>query len=459
MLATLGLGSLTAAGGVVWSRQESRLPLDPIPPGGRIVVIGAGSASIAAVEKLTAAGYSIDWIEARDRVGGRTHTEQLGKVPMDMGAAWLHDGAANYLRARAEASPLEIFPTDFNNGVIQYQGELVPIDGAEVIRDFEASAVGPFVRHGLRSALTIPAAQPSIDSLLSTVAAKHGAQGAFGTSLVTANMGAPLTDVSMVVLMSSGGPGGDDGYDPFPTNDAMIEGGPCGLLTSFIGDLKPTLGETVESITRTASGIVVKSKRRSIEADAVILTIPLALLKKNTIRIEPSLSTVQQAALGRMSSGREMKVFLEYPENAWDSSHHLVGQCDSPYFDFFINLRAVDGVPGIMALSAGHKMEAAEAESDSMLAEALHQDVRAVFGPSIPEPLAHGVSNFSQDPLSQCCWSNLGLNALGNERFILQQPIGGRILLAGEGLSDRSGTFDGAWNDGQRAAQAIIDAA
>jgi len=50
------------------------------------------------------------------------------------------------------------------------------------------------------------------------------------------------------------------------------------------------------------------------------------------------------------------------------------------------------------------------------------------------------------------------MDTIGNEAEILQRPIAGRILLAGEALSDRSGYIDGAWKDGQRAASAIIDA-
>jgi hypothetical protein len=55
-------------------------------------------------------------------------------------------------------------------------------------------------------------------------------------------------------------------------------------------------------------------------------------------------------------------------------------------------------------------------------------------------------------------YSHSFLDSLGNEAEILQRPIAGRILLAGEALSDRSGYVDGAWNDGQRAASVIIDA-
>src|SRR5262245_33004717 len=42
--------------------------------GKRVVVIGAGLGGIAAAYELTAVGYEVMVVEARDRLGGRVHT-------------------------------------------------------------------------------------------------------------------------------------------------------------------------------------------------------------------------------------------------------------------------------------------------------------------------------------------------------------------------------------------------
>lgn len=86
MLGAMGIGAITATRGIAWARQEVMIPENPMPSGSIVIVIGAGAAGIGAVEKLTAAGYQVQWIEARDRAGGRTFIKQLGAVPMDMGA-------------------------------------------------------------------------------------------------------------------------------------------------------------------------------------------------------------------------------------------------------------------------------------------------------------------------------------------------------------------------------------
>ena len=54
----------------------------------QIIVIGAGLAGLSCASELVKAGHSVLVLEARDRIGGRTHTD-VGShdgTPMDLGA-------------------------------------------------------------------------------------------------------------------------------------------------------------------------------------------------------------------------------------------------------------------------------------------------------------------------------------------------------------------------------------
>lgn len=56
----------------------------------RIAIVGAGVAGITAAHRLHQAGHNVEIVEARDVVGGRTHTEHLGSNHyLETGAAWL----------------------------------------------------------------------------------------------------------------------------------------------------------------------------------------------------------------------------------------------------------------------------------------------------------------------------------------------------------------------------------
>jgi monoamine oxidase len=62
----------------------------------RVVVIGAGLAGLSAATRLAAAGADVTVLEARDRVGGRTHGLEVAP------GAWVDAGAA-YLGERHTA--------------------------------------------------------------------------------------------------------------------------------------------------------------------------------------------------------------------------------------------------------------------------------------------------------------------------------------------------------------------
>ncbi|MCA9773839.1 MAG: FAD-dependent oxidoreductase, partial [Myxococcales bacterium] len=61
----------------------------------RVLVIGAGMAGLTAARALRLAGVDATILEARDRIGGRMHTETISGAPVDMGASWIHGPQGN----------------------------------------------------------------------------------------------------------------------------------------------------------------------------------------------------------------------------------------------------------------------------------------------------------------------------------------------------------------------------
>ena len=73
----------------------------------RVVIVGAGAAGLAAARWLQQRGVKPVVLEARDRVGGRIHTVEMGNgSPVDLGAAYIHGCDASYNPARPP--PLEL---------------------------------------------------------------------------------------------------------------------------------------------------------------------------------------------------------------------------------------------------------------------------------------------------------------------------------------------------------------
>ncbi|CAK1361666.1 Monoamine oxidase N [Cercospora beticola] len=55
-----------------------------------VIVIGAGYAGLTAARDLTTSGLKVLLIEARDRIGGRTWSSNLGDYPFELGGTWVH---------------------------------------------------------------------------------------------------------------------------------------------------------------------------------------------------------------------------------------------------------------------------------------------------------------------------------------------------------------------------------
>ena len=65
-----------------------------------VVVVGAGIAGLGGGAWLRRAGFSVELIEATERIGGRAHTIRpalLGGAMLDAGASWLHAAERNPL--------------------------------------------------------------------------------------------------------------------------------------------------------------------------------------------------------------------------------------------------------------------------------------------------------------------------------------------------------------------------
>ena len=80
-----------------------------------VLVLGAGMAGLGAARVLQDAGIPVTVIEARDRIGGRTHTSHLWPdLPVDMGASWIHGTKGNPLTALAKELGLKVTPTTYD---------------------------------------------------------------------------------------------------------------------------------------------------------------------------------------------------------------------------------------------------------------------------------------------------------------------------------------------------------
>ena len=76
----------------------------------RVLVIGAGIAGLTVANALAHAAIDCVVLEARNRIGGRLYTGDLGGSPVDLGGSWIHHPEGNPIRRFAQLEALSVGP-------------------------------------------------------------------------------------------------------------------------------------------------------------------------------------------------------------------------------------------------------------------------------------------------------------------------------------------------------------
>ncbi|MBB4038847.1 monoamine oxidase [Microvirga flocculans] len=401
-----------------------------------VVVVGAGSAGIAAARRLLAAGLSVTVLEARHRIGGRTHTRSFRGHPLDLGAHWLHEGPINPLvrLGRLRGEPLRRAPLEGHLFVRGKPGNR--LQKAALDRAF--ALAGRAMALASKAPVDRPAAQglPPMGPQGRRVAAIHG--------LVS---GRPLDEVSL------------HDFPQMDYADNLFIAGGLGAYVSRLGqDLPVRLGVAVQAIDWSGPGVRVETSAGTLRARAVIVTAPMAVLQQEAIRFAPALPALSREAIDGFTQGVYEHVVLHWPGSPFrgaDRLASLIGTHRQPPG----LLTCIDGTPFHyfeldQPVAAGFDRRDADAPfrfARAVLAE--HFGSRAIRNLSSVHSTA-----WRHDPWSRASWAVVppGRHAI---RDILKASVGERIWFAGEALSRAQwGTAGGAWEEGERAAGEIVAA-
>ncbi|BCJ75578.1 hypothetical protein CS0771_51220 [Catellatospora sp. IY07-71] len=330
-------------------------------PGERVTVVGAGVAGLSAAGELRRHGREVLVLEARDRIGGRVHTVDLGGgVRADLGAAWLQQYAGNSLAALARELGLPVAATDFTAPLtVSEQG---PVTGA-------AEALSALARTAAR--LTADTDLPVADVLAAHLAGLDPA--ARQTSAYAVDCGLVPESGLDLRLASARGVFGEPGVGE---GDRWLPGG-LDRLTAALGDgLDVRLGRPVAAVTAGPGGVEVTGRWGRAVAGRAVLAVPLAVLP--ALRV-PSLPPGHRAALARIGTGRAEKVLLRYPQRWWPVSP---GGClwwgeDRATWCEWADLTGGLGEPVLALLAGGDAAQALHdpARSDADIAADAHAAV------------------------------------------------------------------------------------
>ena len=211
-----------------------------------------------------------------------------------------------------------------------------------------------------------------------------------------------------------------------------------------------------------------------IEADQVVLTAPLGVLKSDAIAFDPPLPLWKVGPIQRLGFGILNKVILVYEQPFWDVDQDMFGQlreaevagsldqedyvANRGRFYFFWNCIKTCGQPVLIALMAGDAAYQAENTDDHELVASVTQELARMFKQiEIPMPIETIVTRWGGDRFARGTYSYVGATSVLGDYDAMARPVG-NLHFAGEATcGTHPATVHGAYISGLRAASEIID--
>lgn len=399
-------------------------------------MIGAGAAGIAAARRCLAHGLSVVVIEARDRVGGRAVTAALAGQPVDLGAHWLHAANANGLVAEARRLGLALFDAPQEPRLMIGAREA---SGRETRVFHDAWAALAEEIAGIGAAADLLPASAALDRLGLDAAA-------FRDALAFAH-GPFACGVALDAIGAADFAAAQDDLDLF------VEGGYGALVATLADGLPIALATPATRVRWSGAGVRVETPAGVLAARALIVTAPAPILARGDIVFDPPLPAATRDALGALRPASYEHVVLSWPGGPLREAANTTVALDGHATDNLGLLANFDGGSMHYADLGGPLVGALG--SPAARADHVREQLAARFGAAATAGLAvlHA-SRWGEDRWSGCAWTVAPPGAHG-ARAALREPIGARILLAGEATSSTLwGTIGGAWAEGERAADA-----
>jgi monoamine oxidase len=405
-----------------------------------IVVIGAGVAGIAAARRILAAKRRVVLLEAADRVGGRciTDTRTFG-VPLDRGAHWLYSPDSNPLAKFAGPAGLNLYRAP--------PGQKIRV-GRRYARESELEdflSVLVRVRHAIGEAARGKADLSCGQALPKELGDwRDTIEFVLGPFTCSKDLGdVSATDFSRMA----------------PRGSASFCRQGLGTLVARLADELPIrLSTPVTRIETWRRGrVTVETPKGNIVARAAIVTASTSVLAAGKINFDPNLPRRYTDAIDHLRLGSYDRIALEMTGSPFGP------QSDDLIFEKSDSVRTagmlanVSGNQICMIDVAGKFGRDLAAEGERAMADFAVEWLTKLYGAEIRESVKRAyATRWNKEPfvLGAISAASPGDRSA---RSALMDPVRDRIWFAGEAVSETQwGTVGGAWQSGERAAEAAM---
>lgn len=414
------------------------------------LVLGAGVAGLAAAERLKREGEAVTVLEAKTRIGGRTHTNRdFAGHPVEFGAEFIHgDQVATWELVRA----LGLETLHWRKA----EDSLVRLESGEWLTMREARASHP--EFDVTRSWRLPEVEPlpgeDWRSYLLRIGFDRQQLRYVRRSYANA-CGEAMRFLSARAMLQSLRDGRENGL-----GDYRVLSGYDRLVEHLAEGLEIHLGDPVTDLAWDEAGVVAQTlDGERYRADAAVVAVPLGVLQASVIRFAPELPELKRQALLGLRMGPVIKLIYKFAEPIvapqvmaiysrlnppmwWSPSFgHDVGKAGEQVWTAFVS---GDWAMELLALG---EAEALEAGLAALRSELGRPELRALDARLV---------NWLDDPYTR-----------GGYSFVLPGHEGAReklaaptppLFWAGEASEPehRAATVHGALVSGRRAAAEVI---
>ncbi len=426
-----------------------------------IAVVGAGVAGLTAARLLHDAGHRVSVIEARDRIGGRVHTVDVGPARVDLGAATFHGIRDNPVATFAAAHGVRWRPRRFG------LPHLFGADGAAFdlpTRRAYIQQLSALWHTGERLVGQDPQATVSdvIEQHLSGWAAPGLDPAAFrhfATVLFETDPAGPVTEMTAA---------GIGAYDDLDGSNHIPDGGYGPIVRHLATGLHITLGRPVRKLSGRGHDVELTfDDGPALVVDRVVCTLPLAVLKARSVEMWPGLSAAKVRAVGRLGVGQLEKAVLVYDRRWWDPpvDTHRLCQVTGPApldraYAVFDEYSDHTGAPTWVGWIGGPSARPClSTRTDDDILAAAHARLAGLFGDRAPAaPVAARLTRWGDDPYALGAYSHVPQGAVPDDyRAVAAPEWRQRLLFAGEAtMPHHFQSVHGAMMSGMREADRVM---
>lgn len=430
--------------------------IDESPFKGKVIVIGAGASGIYAAHLLIKQGVEVIILEASNRIGGRMMANtSFADFPIEMGAEEIHGRRSVLFDLASFVSPENLVE---HNGKDFYWMNNLLRDEQNLLSQAEYASELETMFQIIDSFGTYPEENKLLSQYLvdfPLISTLHPIVNA----LVSNEYGSSNNRIGMHALKEA-----EAGYSSGDESFGLDGISYWQLFERAFADAidKVVLNEAVQTIDYSGSNVRVKTIHGvDYIADRVLLTIPLPILKNNSVEFQPELPPDKIQAIQSIEMGTGIKITLKFSSPFWDTdTRSILGASIVPEYWVTTADKTSNGFY-LTAFVMGESADQLALLSENAAIQELLTELSLLYPNGNVQSMYSGeflYKNWANEPYIGGAYSFPSLNSEG-QREKLAAAVSNKLFFAGEAtnFNGHLATVHGAMESGYRAVLELLE--